>query len=63
MSKEYKEYVKRCNELGVEPLSEFTPVRVNRGVITGVLIAVAVIVNILASVLSALMKPSGAGKR
>lgn len=56
MSKEYQEYVKRCNELGVEPKPEFTPIQVNRGYVKWALIATAIMANIVASAMAALMK-------
>ncbi len=57
MSKKYKEYVQRCRELNVEPLPEFTPIRVNRGIVKWAIIVMAVTVNLIAGVLSAIMKP------
>lgn len=57
MSKEYKEYLKRCNELGVEPRPEFTPIHVNRGVLKWGFIVVAIMVNLIAGIMAAIMKP------
>jgi len=57
MSKKYTEYVQRCRELNVEPLPEFTPIQVNRGVVKWALIVMAVTVNLIAGVLASIMKP------
>ncbi len=57
MSKEYQEYVKRCNELGVEPKPEVAPLQVNRGVVKWALIATAIMANIIAGVMVAIIKP------
>lgn len=56
MSKEYQEYVKRCNELGVKPKPEFAPIQVNWDCVKWVLIVTAIMANIVASAMAALMK-------
>lgn len=57
MSHKYKEYVQRCNELNIDPLPEFTPIRVNKGVVKWALIVIAIIVNMIAGVMVAINKP------
>lgn len=57
MSKEYKEYVKRCDELGVEPHPEFTPIQVNRGAVKWAFIGIAIMVNLIAGIMAAIVKP------
>jgi hypothetical protein len=56
MSKEYKEYLKLCDELGVAPHPEFTPIQVNRGVLKWGFIVVAIMVNLIASIMAAIVK-------
>lgn len=58
MSKEYQEYAKRCNELGVEPKPEFTPIQVNQGVLKWAFIVIAIIVNMIAGIMVAINKPN-----
>lgn len=57
MSKEYKEYVKRCNELGVEPHPEFTSIQANRGAVKWAFIVIAIMANLIAGIMAAIVKP------